>query len=225
MEGREIAALGLFGGMLGLVLARLRKARDPDYVRPTAQPEDVVELAEGTSTEPIAYGTLQEVAPLLREYEDYLRSQGVNLDWFSAEELTKLSKTGKYAIPPKHLWDEMVRTIIFAAQPIRQEFGDPIRIYNAYRPRWYNKMVKGAKGSLHIRNAALDLIPYEYSQRRRLAEIAARYIIENGDKYRMGMGIYNYPNMTGVHVDALVRKRRVTYAATRKWMRHVRVAA
>lgn len=216
---RETIALAGIGTFLALFLARFRGKREGNMeVRPANEPEYVQELAEGTSTEPIAYGTKEEVRGLLDEYARYLKAQGVNMSWFSVGELTKLRRTGKYAIPPKHLWDEMARTILFVAQPIREEFGHPLNIYNAYRPRWYNEQVGGAKNSLHIRNAALDLIPYDGSLRRRLAEVAARYFIDNGDRYQIGMGIYNYPRMTGVHVDGLVRKRAVPYAATRKWI-------
>ena len=184
-------------------------------------PENVIELEQGTSTEPMAYGSLSQVGGLLAEYEGYLAAQGVNLDWFSVQELTKLRRTGRYAIPPKHLWDEMARTIVHAAQPIREELGAPLRIYNAYRPPWYNRLVRGAKRSLHLRNGALDLIPMDSGKRRELAEIAARFFAAYGDDRRVGMGIYNHPRMTGLHVDALVRTRATPYAATRTWIADV----
>lgn len=192
-----------------LALIRRRGPRDE---------KNVVELEQGTSTQPMAVGSRSQVRDLLDEYGEYLRSQGVNTDWFSPEELTKLKNDGVYAIPPRHLWDEMARTILGVAQPIRERLGAPLRIYNGYRPRWYNEKVGGARNSLHIRNAALDLIPLEYGKRRELAEIAAQFALENGERLRLGMGIYNYPNMTGLHVDALVRNRFTPYAATKKWM-------
>lgn len=184
-------------------------------------PENVVELAQGTSTEPLAYGTREQVAPLLLEYSEYLADQGVRLEWFTIDELTKLRRTGRYAVPPRHLWDEMARTILAVAQPIREEFGAPVVIYNGYRPRWYNELVKGAPQSLHLRNAALDMIAAQASERTRLAQIAARFMRAHGDERRIGMGIYHYPRMTGLHVDALVRDRATPYSETRRWMRSV----
>jgi len=207
-----------------LTAALLALVRRTVYLVPGPKgPENVIPLAEGTSLAEIARGKASDpqIADLLREYNAYLRDQGVNTDWFSAEELTRLRRYGTHAIPPKHLWDEMVRTILAAAQPIRKELDEPLRIYNAFRPERYNSEVGGAPSSLHIRNAALDLIPVNYSDRKRLAEIAARYAKKHGKEYRMGMGIYNYPQMTGVHVDALVRDRFTPYAATRKWMKSV----
>lgn len=203
------------GGVMAAILAARGKGGE---VKPTQGPENVVELAEGTSTEPMAYGPRSEVQPLLDEYAAYLSAQGVNLDWFSVGELTKLRRSGKHALPPRHLWDEMARTIVYVAQPIRAELGAPVRLYNAYRPRWYNELVKGAKNSLHISNAAIDMIPTQYADRERLARIAARFFVAHGDERKLGMGIYNYPNMTGLHVDAMRRKRSTPYASTRRWM-------
>lgn len=205
------------GSIAAAIVALLRRSVKSDG------PGNVIPLAEGTSTDEIARGRASdpEIRALLDEYNEYLEDQGVNTDWFSAEELTRLRRYGTHAIPPKHLWDEMARTILAVAQPIREEIDEPLRIYNAYRPEWYNKEVGGARSSLHIRNAALDLIPVEFSDRKRLAEIAARYAKKHGEEYRIGMGIYNYPKMTGVHVDALVRDRFTPYAATRRWMKSV----
>lgn len=184
-------------------------------------PENVQELAEGISLEPLAYDSKTAVQPYLDEYEAYLRAQGVYLDWFSVDELTKLRRTGKHAIPPRNLWDEMARTILAVAQPLRSDFGEPLNIYNAFRPKWYNDLVGGAPRSLHIRNAALDLIPYRRASRQRFAELAAQFMIDKGATLRVGMGIYHYPRMTGVHVDALVRTKATPYSKTRRWMRRV----
>jgi hypothetical protein len=184
-------------------------------------PENVRELDEGTSLAPFIQGPLVLVADEISRYETFLATQGVNLDFFSGAELTQLRRLGQFAVPPQHLWDEMARTILFAAQPIRERFGAPLLIYNAYRPPAYNKLVRGAKRSMHLRNAALDLLPFDRTLRPRLAEVAAAYMLEKGHEFNLGMGIYHYPRMTGLHVDACVRTRATPYASTRRWMARV----
>lgn len=206
------------GGLIGAFWAYLNRASS------VRGPEHVVPLQPGQEEGQIAYGRADdpEIRKLLNEYGAYLERQGVNLNLFSPEELTRLRRTGLHAIPNRTLWDEMAKTILAVAQPLRLQFDGPLVIYNAYRPRWYNNQVSTARNSLHIRNAALDLIPKNTARREEFARLAAEYFREFGDLYNIGMGIYNYPKMTGVHVDALVRDRKVGYAATNQWLRATR---
>ncbi len=171
----------------------------------------VEEIASGTSNLPMAQGKKSnpQIAQLLDEYGRYLTDQGVNINWFPPEKLTRLRRWGVYAIPPRHRWDEMAFTIINVVQPLRKKYG-AVKIKNAYRPRDYNESASGAKNSRHIWNQAMDfeLEDASMAQRRQAGlELARLYKSEEGKELKLGLGIYSAPTPRTFHVDTGHKRR------------------
>lgn len=165
----------------------------------------IEEIATGTSNKPIARGPASDpkVAEWLREYGDYLRSQGVNTAWFPPEDLTYLRRWKVHAIPPRHRWDEMARTLRHVVQPLRAKYGK-MRIKNGYRPRAYNEQDPLAAGnSRHIWNQAIDFQFTDASgaQRRQAALDLANLYKDKGKELKLGLGIYSAPTPRTFHVD------------------------
>ena len=176
-----------------------------------------------------------EIAALLTEMRDVFASAGVNLNWITPEEVTRLHKkgyAGQHAIPPRSYWPRMVQTILTVFQPARAAFGRPLKITNGYRPPWYNLLVtktaakpQGNPGSRHQWFEALDAVPVEAGAQSRieLALILVKIWVGRGVELAMGLGIYPpraWPG--GFHFDTGWRKRK--WAETGYWAKQVAVA-
>ena len=155
----------------------------------TAATTGVTPIAHGKSNEPLMIGSRAQVAQLLGEYERYLSRQGVNTNWFSPDELTYLRRWGRYAIPPKHRWDEMAITLKEVVQPLRAKYG-PMKIKNGYRPRAYNDQDElAADNSRHIWNQGVDFELIDAPAERRVAlalDLARLYKSPRGERLRPG---------------------------------------
>lgn len=163
-------------------------------------------IAEDDDEDPISVGSLAEVQPLLEEMDYHLSKWGVNTHWFSSQELTWLPREKLYAIPPRHMWDDMARTITAVAQPLRKKMGIPFYL-RVYRPRWYNEKTSDAKNSRHIYFQALDIFltgpDNTPENRRRLALEAARLFVQR-PQLDMGLGIYDADGdgiPSNIHID------------------------
>lgn len=123
---------------------------------------------------------------------------------FTAEELTELRKVQApyvrpyYAEPPAELWPNLIE-VARLAQRVRDIYGEPLRMYNGYRPQWYNDAVGGAPGSWHVQAGAVDLTPVSPVTGEKVARLhdAATQAIEELGPDTGGLGIYS----TAAHVD------------------------
>lgn len=136
-----------------------------------------------------------DLEALLADMNDDLAAVGVRN--FKADELTRLRKTDgpAYAIPDRAFWPRLIRTAL-VVQGWRDEIGEPIVVYNGFRPTDYNRAVGGGKYSAHQWAEALDT--YVRGDKDRYALIAARAYVERGRALRMGLGVYTDLE---VHVD------------------------
>lgn len=143
-----------------------------------------------------------ELESLLQQMDDEFASAGIRD--FSAAEVTKMRKTPgpSYAIPPRSYWPRMIDTLELV-QSIRDAWGQPISVYNGFRPEDYNKAVGGAPGSRHQWFEAVDLMPT--GDRDDFATLVAmRFTAGEPD---MGFGVYGKPgHVTGVHIDTHRRR-------------------
>lgn len=163
----------------------------------------------GTPPQPIAEGQAWQpkIVSLLAEMDAYFADQGINMNWISAKEVTRLRKWGRQAIPPRKYWPRMAATILYGFQPIRQELAAPISIQNGYRTPEYNAAVGGEEGSRHVYFEALDMLPAPDLQNKQALLAAQRYI-RFGEKLRMGLGVYGTPgDATNIHIDTGFRQR------------------
>lgn len=138
-----------------------------------------------------------------------MSDQGVNVEWFPARELTLLRRGNVCAIPPRGLWPGMAYTILNVAQPLREVIGKPFWV-GGYRPGDYNAEAGGAEKSRHLWWSALDLKVDGGTQtdRMTLALGATQIYLEQGERLKMGLGVYSpYPKPYTVHVDTGWRQR------------------
>ncbi len=174
--------------------------------------EPTVPEPDNDSDKPIAVGDPSdpEIAELLEELNSFLVQGGMNPSTFSARELTTMGKApGKpVAIPPRHMWASMARTIREIVQPIRDAMGIPLRA-GAYRDRTYNAAVGGAPNSRHIFFQAVDLRPVDGTteSKRKLAMLAAGIYKQRGRELSMGFGAYGRPTPGNIHVDTGFQRR------------------
>ncbi len=108
-----------------------------------------------------------------------------------------------YAVPPRHLWHNMSKTLQLVAELKRQGIlpADVI-IRSAYRNRSLNKCVGGANESKHLVNSAVDLwspsfekSPWKkYEVQDRLCD----FWLYQGKPYKFGLGLYKSGS---IHID------------------------
>lgn len=133
---------------------------------------------------------------------------------FSAAEICRLNRArvippeAAISCPPVDLWPNMIPTLRLAEairaawhRDIGNRGGDVTRcglsVISGYRPDWYNRRVKGAPRSQHVRFSALDLSPIN-GEFGRFLRVASATIEAMGDGKRVvGFGRYD----TFIHVD------------------------
>jgi len=168
-----------------------------------------------------------ELEALLVELNDYLASEGINTEWLSAEEVTLLHKkkwAGMHAIPPREYWPRLARTGREVFMPLRIAMDMPIRIANGYRFPEYNKAVtatkddpEGSTGSRHQDASGLDMEVKGIENKKRFALLAARLYLDEGQKKRLGLGIYGTDTFPSrVHADTGGHRK---WANTAHWLK------
>ncbi len=174
---------------------------DDDWIPPGAG-NPVHALASGPAKSP-------EIATLLAELGAYLEGHGVDMNFTSPEELTRMN-TGAHAIPPRALWANIVPTLILWQERIRGPLGFPMKL-GGYRPVDYNKAVGGAPRSQHQWFAALDVRPVKdhntKANRRALAHAGARVYLDSPADLKVGFGAYGAPTPSNIHLDTRFRRR------------------
>lgn len=205
--------VGFFAVMFGIKKKDKVPAETPEPDEPDAPPQP--ELPDDAEPlEPLYVGKRgdPELEALLTELDAALRAGGVDKT-LTAAELTKLPKWGKYAIPQRIYWPNLVHVARNAWNPIRRAMDEPLSP-RAYRPPDYNAAVGGkpykagaSRGSAHMRGEAIDIHASSSKARRKLAIITADLFVRRGDELKLGFGAYGKPTPSNVHVDTGWRKR------------------
>ena len=194
-------------GVAGLALFARRKEDPimPDEVVKPGQGEPQLALIAGDPKDP-------DIAALLIEFDDYLKSYGAGKytcaeEFFGMPEAPRIDGRRPVAIAPRSLWPNAIPTLR-AFDQLRAQWGRPIPI-RGYRPRDYNAAVGGAPRSIHQWAGAIDMKVreqgYNASERQDFAILAARYTIDNPG-LQWGFGVYNDPPTT-VHWDTGYQRR------------------
>src|SRR5688500_15249612 len=121
-------------------------------------------------THPLAVGPdVKAVHDYLVQMDEEFRAAGIT--HFTAREVCLMRKVEvtAYAIPPKHLWPRMVKTLHHIAEPLRMAYGGPLHVRSGFRPRDYNVAVGGAPNSRHIYFEAVDLTADNVDKLRNIA--------------------------------------------------------
>lgn len=154
--------------------------------------------------EPIALGNDQLVKARLAELDRDIMDAGIS--YFTAREVCKVRYPAKirmpapcYSIPPLTVWDSMLTLLEKVAVPIREEYGEPLKVLNGFRAYSYNMKVTESLGSKHVRFEALDLVGRDM---KRLRAIAADFFIAHPEM-KLGFGFY----LGNIHVDMGSRRR------------------
>lgn len=154
--------------------------------------------------EPIVIGNDQLVKNRLAELDQDILDAGIS--YFTAREVTKVRFPAKidrpapcYAIPPLTCWDSMLTLLEKVAVPIREAYGEPLKVLNGFRAYSYNAKVTKSLGSKHVRFEALDLTGRDM---KRLRAIAADFFISHPE-LKLGFGAY----LGNIHIDMGSRSR------------------
>lgn len=95
----------------------------------------------------------------------------------------------RYAVPPKYLWPNMVRTLKLIDRFIIPAIG-PIKVVSGFRTPQYNRLAGGANRSKHMEFSALDVISRLNPTRSNLHERLLRVWNVHGRQLDMGLGLY-----------------------------------
>lgn len=167
------------------------------HAKCSAWPKPIVVGHPGKNTEVDA-----ELALMAKVFEAY----GVDLSMVTPREVTTMPKApgGPVAIPPRMYWPAMAMTLVHGFMPLRKQLGAPISL-RGYRPQDYNAAVGGTKCSRHQGFDAIDM--RAGAKTKALALLAAEMFIQHGAEYRMGLGVYGWPNPSVVHIDLFGRDK------------------
>ena len=138
---------------------------------------DLDQLIKEGAPQPMPYG---------QTYREYLGDLDLLDKGFSFREIVSRWRWNrKRSAPPRALWHRMPLTLALA-NVIRSEWGRPLDIVAAYRPRG------GSKFSQHKQNAALDLDARPKSKNEAVAwfECLVNVWCEFGPSTDMGLGLY-----------------------------------
>lgn len=198
--------------LAALALAGRRAGASAPPVGPWSDDVPPLPIAVGQAHDP-------DIAPLLDQMDAEFRAYGVNLNWIDAAEVTLMRETnGYHAIPPRAYWPRMAATIRYGFQPIRQALGEPIILTSAYRPPDYNEAVGGASGSRHMFFEALDMVTERANMQ---ALLAAQLWLNQGQRLRMGLGVYGNPGAaSNIHIDTGHDQR--AWREAQYWINQVR---
>jgi uncharacterized protein YcbK (DUF882 family) len=103
----------------------------------------------------------------------------------------------RYAVPPQHLWPNMVDTLKLLDRFIIPAVG-PISVVSGFRSSTYNRLAGGARRSQHLQFSALDVIPTLEVDRSSLHSKLLQLWNVHGRQLNMGLGLYSG---TRFHID------------------------
>lgn len=113
--------------------------------------------------------------PEINKEEDHEVSKDFN---FSSKDFTKIEMTtSSYAVkynikeqfdPPLEIKKSLKKLLDEFLQPVRNKFGDKIKINSAYRCPKVNEGIGGAKNSWHTKGQAVDIIPVNFHKGKEL---------------------------------------------------------
>ena len=92
-----------------------------------------------------------------------------------------------FTIPPKSIWEQIVRPLKLLQELVSSEILGEYIILSTFRFEEANKCMGGAKHSKHLNNAAVDFkIAYDEDVEKALCSFWRK----NGKRYNMGLGAY-----------------------------------
>ena len=118
------------------------------------------------------------------------------MKYFSIGEMIQSDTAKKYGIDntPGIIEENNIKRLIDEIlDPIREEYGSPIRVSSGYRCKRLNSLVGGSNTSQHMKGEAADLIPVD-GDTRRLFDIIRKMIKEG--KIKTGQLIWEYGTQT-----------------------------
>jgi len=111
-------------------------------------------------------------------------------------ELSKNFKVKEFACKDKSDKIMVCRELVLMLQAIRDFYGREVVINSGYRTESYNKSIKGATGSLHLKGRAADFVVKGVEAKQVRADIEAGRI-KGVDPSKIGLGYY----LDFTHID------------------------
>lgn len=128
-------------------------------------------------------------------YEQLLA--GLRLRHIAPSEVTSYADSVRNGVknsrPPEELWANIIPTL-WVVDHLRALIGNPVRLTSIYRSEEYNRAVRGASSSLHMKNNAID---FRIEGVRPVEVHAKLTALRTAGMFRGGIGLYR----TFVHVD------------------------
>lgn len=171
---KRLVAVVVFAFMCQSCTGRLSNAQPPAYfLQFTNTGQHGATIAQLTNF--LARSGVDHVVPIHE-----LLQQGT--DWST-------HRQPRYAIPPQHLWPNMVRTLKLIDRFIIPAVG-PIEVVSGFRSPVYNQLARGARQSKHMEFSALDVISRSGASRNTLHNRLIRVWNVHGGQLDMGLGLY-----------------------------------
>lgn len=119
-------------------------------------------------------------------------------DNFDLEEFIKSPTASKYNIdntPSEKVKNNIIKLITNILQPIRNEWGKPIKVNSGYRCKALNDKVKGSKTSQHLTGDAADITTGNAADNKKLFH----FVVDMAQQKKVTYGqlIWEKGNKTG----------------------------
>jgi hypothetical protein len=125
--------------------------------------------------------------------EAYLAAAGVKdvvPTWQLIRTATSWRQCGEpFAIPERRLWPSIVPTLVFVRDRIVPAIG-PVQPVAVFRDDAINRCAGGARGSVHRRFGAVDLVPVRPLSIDNLTSALCPIHAAHGERARIGLGFY-----------------------------------
>lgn len=117
------------------------------------------------------------------------------MKYFTIKELTKSATAEKYKLEnlaANEVVENLTTLVDTVLDPLREAWGDPIKLTCAYRSKEVNKKVGGHPNSHHIYGCAADIVCLEKDQDRMMRLLIANPHVDL---------CQNYPDRNFIHVN------------------------
>ena len=130
---------------------------------------------------------------------DFLESKIGECKYFKWKEALYLPKMDIYALPNDVKILENICLTALKLDQIRDMFKEPLLVSSWYRPKEYNKMIKGSLKSMHMQGLACDFYFAGYKAQQ-VREILA------GQLKHLRIRMEDLPKANWIHIDLKVDK-------------------
>lgn len=145
---------------------------------------------------------------LLKQYEVYFSSYVKQVPslyelTFNAHPLKAECEQYRFNLPPKKYWKNLIEPLKLLEKLQATGYFAHYKIVSVYRSQESNDCTRGAKGSRHLKNLALDFQTLDeqkkhYANHEEIEQKLCQFWRKDGKKFRLGLGVYGRQRF---HID------------------------